>query len=180
MTIARTMTALALTAALSPLLVACSDDAISAPPASAPTTAASSTSATPSASPDLRIAPPGETAREFIKRWFALINEAQRTGNVDGVLAVSGPECDTCQKFTRQVRGIYRDGGEIRGGIESIRSLTAESETEWVASLVATPSEFERRRGAPTERYSGGAHRSRLVIANVQGRWVIVFTESLQ
>lgn len=168
--------------ALSASLAACGgeDDDASAPISpGAPSVSGSASPSGATAGDELTVAPPGETAEQFIRRWFALVNHAQRTGDVEGMLKVSGPDCDSCRGFAREMKSIYAAGGEVRGGDDEVISLKAESKTQWVVQLRAAPSEFERRRGATTESFPGGPHRSRMYLVDLDGRWIVGATESL-
>lgn len=58
------------------------------------------------------VAPPGETARQFIYRFFALEKLAENTGDVEPFLAVTA-DCSSCREFARRVRAIYSAGGHV-------------------------------------------------------------------
>lgn len=168
--------------ALSASLAACGgeDDDASAPISpGAPSVSGSASPSGATAGDELTVAPPGETAEQFIRRWFALVNHVQATGDTAGFLEVSGPDCDSCQSFAAKLKKLYAAGGTNRGGQEQVLELTSETETQWVAKLRAEPAEYEASKGASTQRFEGGIHRSRLFLVKYEGRWLVGATEAL-
>lgn len=146
-------------------------------------------SSTPSGSPSvpstpttdpLTEAPPGETARQFIRRWVALGNQMQATGETEAFLAVAGPDCDSCEKFANQMSQIYKNGGAVRGGGERISEMKRESTTVWVITRVATPSEYTESADGELKRFPGGDYRSRIILAKVDGEWIVAATEGVR
>lgn len=122
--------ALLLAAALA--LSACSDDGPD-PGESMSTWTPSGTpeepspSATPTAEPTEPELPDAATkateagARAFITYYWDLINYAQLTGDVKALKRVSGPNCDACDGINGSIEQLYRDGGRISGGENSVR-----------------------------------------------------------
>lgn len=136
---------------------------------------------TPTSEPvdPLTEAPEGETAQEFIRRWVALSNRMQETGETEAFLAVAGPDCDPCRDYAKRIQDIYDNDGYFRGGTERILSFKKESATQWVVTLKAEPTEYAEAEGAEPERITGGKYRSRLYLARVDGRWIVGYTEGV-
>lgn len=149
------------------------------PGAPSPSSSASSSRTTIAPRPDLTVAPPGETAEQFIRRWIELGNWMQTTGETGPVLALSGPDCDTCRAFARKIEALYAAGGESRGGEETVLSLTKESPTQWVVRSRVAPAVYRESRGGPEKSLSGGVFRSRLYLVKFDGRWTVGATEPL-
>ncbi|WP_370290783.1 DUF6318 family protein [Nocardioides sp.] len=148
------------------------------PGAPSPSSSGSRTTAAPS--PDLTVAPPGETAEEFIRRWYALLDDAQTSGRTDAFLAASGPECESCKDFAKNVRSIYAAGGSVEGGRTTILSLRSESKTQWVVAVRAEESRVRRTSAAPVELLEGGPLTSRMYLVDVGGKWLVGATEGLR
>jgi Family of unknown function (DUF6318) len=82
------------------------------PSATTPTASASPTPPTPSESP-------GEAADQaFVRHYFALVDFARKTGDVEPMLEVSSPECQSCQGVADVIRGIFTAGGQYEGSYE--------------------------------------------------------------
>ncbi len=176
----RTVTVTAIVTAIGMLvlgLAGCtSDDPPTTDPPPRPTTSAPVPSPTPT---DLSVAPPGETARAFIRRWVALGDQMQATGDTAAFLAVAGPDCDSCRKFASRVARIYDAGGRIDGGSERIVSLKRESRTQFVLTVSAAPTEYVESADGPRKELPGGTYRSRLYLADPGGRWLVGATVGL-
>lgn len=151
------------------------DDPKSSGTPSEPTSAPS----TPTTDP-LTEAPKGETARQFIRRWVELGNEMQATGNTEAFLAVTGPDCDSCKKFANQMSQIYRNGGAVRGGRERLSDMKRETGAVWVVRRVAEPSEYTESTDGELKKFPGGDYRSRIILARVDGKWIVAATEGVR
>ncbi|TYL44829.1 hypothetical protein FXB39_21410 [Nocardioides sp. BGMRC 2183] len=174
-TLAATLT---LACGLSLVLTACGDDEPTVAPA--PTSEATSTATSESASDSPTVVPEDETAREFIERWIALANTMQQTGETSELLAVSGPDCNSCQEFARQVAEVYKNGGYIRGGQETVVSAKRAGLNEWVVKTNSTPTAYREASDAPVQRYDGGSAKSRFFLARVDGAWIVGESETVE
>ena len=134
--------------------------------------------ATPEADP-LTEAPADETARQFIRRWVALGNRMLETGDTAAFLAVAGSDCDSCHKFARLVKRVYRRGGYISGGTQTIVSMRPESKTQWMVTTDSLPTIYAKSDGAEPEHLPGGVTTSRLYLVEVDGRWLVGVTEGI-
>lgn len=80
-----------------------------------------SPSASPSVSPSAAptAAPPGETAREFIERWFALEKYSESTGDTRGYRAIT-KSCEPCRETADSIDEIYANGGFVRSSPSTV------------------------------------------------------------
>jgi hypothetical protein len=165
--------------ALTQLLTACTGD--DGDPSGAPTTAPPSPTATETSEPpvDLSVAPPGETARQFIRRWVALSNQMQESGDTDAYFEVVAQTCESCRKFAGRIEQMYANGGYLRGGAEQVVSMRAESPTQWLVVREAEPAEYANSAQGKSKTFIGGQYKSRVYLAKSDGRWVIGATEGV-
>lgn len=59
-------------------------------------------------------------ARAFIGYYWELINYAQVTGDVKALKAVSARTCDVCTGLASDLRDLYRSGGHLEGGANTV------------------------------------------------------------
>lgn len=158
----------------------CSDDETD-PGDAMSTWTPSGTVETPSATPteSLTEVPKDETAKQFIRRWVALSNRLQETGDDTAFLAVAGPDCEPCHAFAKRLVKIYENNGYVLGGTEHVVSLRPESRTQWVVTLSAEPTEYVESKGADPKTLPGGQYKSRMYLARVNGHWIVGYTEGL-
>lgn len=67
-----------------------------------------------------------EGAQEFVKYWFAALNFALATGDVAPLSGASSPTCAACVDAAASIRNSYADGGSLRGGTYTLRSVQTE------------------------------------------------------
>lgn len=65
-------------------------------------------------------------AQEFAKYWFATLNYALATGDINPLRTASNPNCAACVDVVSSVRTSYSDGGRLQGGSYTVRSVTNE------------------------------------------------------
>lgn len=112
---------------LVPLLAGCSDYAKSdgkEPPTSV------SPAATESETSDNELPPrasnTGATGAEaFLRRWIAVLNKAQTTGDVDVLRQLSANSCVSCKGVIDWVEEVWGNGGHISGGQWRLLSVNA-------------------------------------------------------
>ena len=118
----RTCAAIAACAALL-VLTGCGDD--TKPPApdftptvhiETPSPSASDTVPTEPPLPDAAKEPTEEGARAFTAYYWDLINYAQVTGDVKGLVRASGPHCEGCNGGIWSVSDVYKNGGHVTAG----------------------------------------------------------------
>jgi hypothetical protein len=49
----------------------------------------------------------------FARHWIDVFNEAQATGEVEDLAALSSPNCKTCRGYVDQLRDLYGAGGRL-------------------------------------------------------------------
>lgn len=123
----------ALTAAL--VLVGCSDDESPEPRISpTDTSSAASTPTTPAPTtsgpvePTMPAAAEGDdaaAAEAFVRHYWAMVNYAQATGDVEGLRSLAIKSCGPCSSGTSWIERIYRAGGHIEGGEYTVGRVQA-------------------------------------------------------
>jgi len=58
-----------------------------------------------------------------VRYWFEALNYAVRTGEVTGLEQVSDRKCVECQRALLSIRDNYAEGGSLRGGSYTVRSV---------------------------------------------------------
>ena len=157
------------------LLAGCSeDDPVPAPPV-APSSGTPTASESVTVEPDvsLTVAPKGETAKQFIRRWVALGDEMQRTGETEGFRAVAGPDCLSCEKLADRVAKIYGAGGEIVTDGSSVVRIEHDGGGQWSVRLMGGKTTYRESAAADPESLDGGPYELVMYIANVGGTWVL-------
>ncbi len=99
------------------LLAACGGGE-TAEPIFTPSTSNTSTSPSPSTTDQ-------EDPEDFIRRWQALGDEMQNTGDTGLYRNTYLPSCDACEGFADAVDEIYADGGRVEFPRTMIKSLTS-------------------------------------------------------
>lgn len=66
-----------------------------------------------------------EGLEAFAKYWYALMNYAYETGNLEPVTQVSGPSCASCNRVRDTVVAWNSNGQWIEGGALSVKNATS-------------------------------------------------------
>jgi len=172
MSLLRTVAALAVVAAL---VAGCGDDDPKvAPPEKTTSATQSSDSTSPTPSEDALTEPPKtETAKQFIKRWIALGDRMQTTGDTDGFVAITGPDCRSCQSLVKKVQRIYREGGSIKTRGSKVVRARHDGGDQWTVELEGEPTTYRNSQSGATKHLPGGPYTFRAFIAKVDGKWVL-------
>jgi len=159
MTLLRTVAALAVVAALA---AGCNDDDPKVAPADKTTSATQSTRSTsPTPSEEALTEPPKtETAKQFIKRWIALADRMQTTGDADGFLTIAGPDCRSCRSLVKKVRKIYRSGGSISTRGSRVVRTRHDGGNQWTVELEGEPTTYRDPQSGSTKHLPGGPTHS--------------------
>jgi hypothetical protein len=64
-----------------------------------------------------------EGGAAFMRFWFATLDHAVRTGRITGLDEISDSACVECQRALLSIRDSYADGGSLRGGAYTVRSV---------------------------------------------------------
>ncbi len=119
--------ALAVMLGASPLAGCGGGDPVESRPSASPTpspTPAASTPVVPSLPPEAQ-QDSRKGAVAFVRHYIELLNYAQATGHVDGVVALSSTACDDCDVITKRLAKLYQDGGRISGGALAVEEIDA-------------------------------------------------------
>lgn len=127
---------------------------------------------TPTVDP-LTEAPKGETAQQFIRRWVALGNKMQETGETEAFLAVAGPDCRSCRDYASQIDEIYAKAGSIKTMGSNVVTAKHEGGDEWTVTLEGAPTTYVESKGAEEETLPGGRYELVLYIVEVDGTWIV-------
>lgn len=124
MNLLRTVAALSAVAALA---AGCNDDSEPVPEKTTPVTRATDgPTDEPTEAPSKPVLPDAATkptkagAEAFIHYYWDVVNYAQATGNVKLLSRIASATCDTCAGVVDGLRKIYRSGGAVRGGLNTV------------------------------------------------------------
>lgn len=160
--------ALALLAALSLLLVGCSDD----PEPKMPDPPATS-SATPTEEPTETETPEAESAEDFIRRWVEAGDEMQVTGETAEYAAMT-PTCQPCQAFVENVKSVYESGGSAEFAGSRIVQIKRMDDAPPTYNLTKDiPDTIIKRAGQKEQKLPGGRSTIRVTLKQVDGKWRI-------
>jgi serine/threonine-protein kinase len=67
-----------------------------------------------------------EGGSAFVRHWFEALNYAIGSGDTSALEAASNSSCGTCAEAIEFVRNAYGDGGSLRGGGYTVRSVTTD------------------------------------------------------
>ena len=158
-------------------LVGCSDDApegtvLGDDTPTPTTTKADSSSPTPT--PPTVTPTNGESpTRTLVRQYIALRNYAWKTGDVEPMLELASPDCQSCQSNARVVREIYEAGGHVEGDFEEQilemegdgeRILVISRDGDW--TKVASPN-------AEPEHYDSDQYNVDYILAREGNQWVV-------
>ena len=163
--------ALALLAALSLLLVGCSDD----PEPKMPDPPATS-SATPTEEPTETETPEAESAEDFIRRWVEVNTAMQNSGATDEYKALS-TRCQPCQQTASRIEDIYSSGGFVKTDgwtIDRIRDRSGSgSKPVYDLEISSSPTTFRSSQDGKVEKLKGGEIVVRVRLTN-DAPWQVV------
>ncbi|HWJ65858.1 MAG TPA: DUF6318 family protein [Nocardioides sp.] len=156
------------------LLSGCSDDGPDAgDPMSTWTPTGTIESSSPSPTDPLTTAAQGETAREFIERWVALVDKMQQTGDTEAFLDLAGPDCRSCRRMADNVSQVYGDGGRIDTDGSRISRVQHDGGDQWSVTLVGSPTTVFDKDGKPSTRLPGGRYQLLAFIVKADGNWTM-------
>lgn len=72
--------------------------------------------ATPEPPPPIQATPGEHPAEAMVRQFLAYENHAVLTGDVEPMLSLSDPGCESCEGIADVVREIYHDGGRVEPG----------------------------------------------------------------
>ncbi len=84
----------------------------------------------PGPAPTLPAMPPeaqemtNEGAAAFVIYWFDLANYAQQTGDTGPMMALTGPECSSCERIRQQIASGYSENGRVVDNLWTLSEST--------------------------------------------------------
>ena len=133
------------------------------------------TTSSPSPTPTEQATAKAESAEEFIRRWQAVGDEMQVTGETGEYDAMT-PQCQACQAFVENVAEVYEGGGNAEFSGAEIIDIERVGQTpptfdvtkDVPATVIHEPSGKTRTlpRGRTTIRVTLGKARSRWVVTH--------------
>ncbi|GAA1114932.1 hypothetical protein GCM10009668_41970 [Nocardioides dubius] len=123
-------------------------------------------------------------AEAFVRHYFALVNYAQATGDLEPLRAVSGAECSGCQAGVQWLEKVARKGWTIKGGSYGTRSETAVALSTAgrfrVSFTLSSPGQkVLGPAGEVLKRYEGGSAEAVMRVRVSAGVWTVLFWETL-
>ncbi|MGN6130270.1 MAG: DUF6318 family protein, partial [Nocardioidaceae bacterium] len=156
-----------------------SNPAPKALPSKAPasTAAASPVAAAPTMPAAARGTGP-KAAKAFARHFFATINYAARTGEVEELRQLATDKCDSCRAIERNISKAYAAGGHIRSKgwkVTSLSLVPAQPEKQPILNvgLIQSPELVVPRRGAEPIRYPGGRKPMTMSLLYDAGEWQV-------
>ncbi|MDN5744532.1 MAG: hypothetical protein L0H31_05345 [Nocardioidaceae bacterium] len=169
MNLLRTIAALAAVAALT---AGCDDGTGDIPPYEEPTHYPVTGSPSPTTSNDPLTDPPkDETAKQFIKRFFALGDRMQATGETAALLEVSDGQCDSCKNLARRVRKIYRGGGSITVTPSRVVGIQHAGGDQWKFALLPGKNSYILRPHGKKVKLTADRASYKAYLAKDSGKW---------
>ena len=144
----------------------------------------SSASPSPSASPS-DVAPtmpakakgsgPG-AAKAFVKHYLDVLGYAARTGEVNELRSLAGPNCRSCEGVIAKIDRIYASGGHAEGrgyGAQNITSSSGRDKTLVDVTIVAYPQTVFRAGSETPTRSTKSKTPARFRLDRQGNKWVI-------
>lgn len=132
------------------------------------------TSAAPSPTEAESAPPERESAEDFIRRWVALSNDMQSTGDTSAFLRVSR-SCADCRTFASSVEQVYADGGSIDFAGSTIAKLrrAANGVRDYELDLATPETIIRGPSGSVDSRMPAGVGRYLISLHEDRGRWLV-------
>lgn len=167
---------LATVAAVALLGVSGCDDEPDGPPPLEVTPNSEDTETSQTESSDPPVDPTTETAREFLRRWVEVGNEAVRTGDTAILEEITTSECRSCADLLNSIHDVYHAGGFIRSRGERVTSIESHyGRTEWNVGVRAFPTRYRESASAPIKRLPPGSFRYRVQLEKDASGWRVSF-----
>lgn len=136
-----------------------------------PSPSASPTPTTGSQSPQ---ADTREAAIAFVRQFVDVVNEAQRTGDLARLKAMSDPSCDGCTDVATVIEDFYSDGGSLEGGERTIDSIRADpSQGGWLILAGVSAEDQTLHRPGQEDQVLPGGEQSEEYLVRRHGKWKV-------
>ena len=132
---------------------------------------------TPPALPDAAKANTKAGAIAFATYYVDLVNSAQATGGVAGLISVEAESCASCSDVRTSITRIYQAGGSITGSAWHPHFNTAlrNGDGSWLVNGLVEfdPGQIKRSAGGPTEPNKGGSAVTHLTVRMTGSGWEV-------
>lgn len=118
-------------------------------------------------------APKPETAEQFIRRWTAVSDKAQQTGDTATLRRLDGPDCESCKSLAEEVDKIYRNGGVIKYTGSTVLSIHRRGHNEFVVKQRAPITRLRRSKDGPWQSIPGGVVTFFFELNHASTGWVV-------
>lgn len=142
-----------------------------------PIVASPTESRSASPTPSDSATPEAESAKDFIRRFVAVQNEAQVTGDVKEYRSLQR-KCPPCMSLADRVEAIYADGGWIKTDGWSIRKIERNTKDDYYIDVTSAPTKYRESASAQVKSFEGGRRRHHIFLRETGDSWLV--TEVLQ
>lgn len=175
-----------ITIALATLVLSgCGADNPAPPPLPTASQSASPTAATPPVMPDSARGTTRAAAKEFVRYYVDVLNDAASTGETTQLRELAHPDCKVCRGFSRYIEKVYALGGEIAGNGWVIQRLTVvgrgpEGTMAVRASVTVSSQRVVPSAGASPSNFSGSPDQDKVFsLVSSEGLWSVVDIETV-
>ena len=182
---ARTSTAVAAALLCCTVLVSCENSNPAPAPVPSESSAASgsasespSPSATPPTLPAVAKGTSEKSAKAFTKHYFATLNHAIATGDVDSLRRLATTNCESCANFGARLGKIYQGGGHIRSegwAIRSVAPVVGQPTSRPILQLgmFLHPQQVLLRANGREDDFDGGKQPMTMFLVRSDGQWKV-------
>ncbi|MFS3128916.1 DUF6318 family protein [Nocardioides sp. Bht2] len=119
-------------------------------------------------------------AQAFVRYYFALVNYAQRTGDLEPLREATDARCGECQRGVRWIEKVLKKGWTITGGEHRVRGVDAprrlgrESQYEVRFVLETSAQRIDASDGSKKGQSASRRTRLTAVTSHLPGGWQIL------
>lgn len=137
---------------------------VTAPPSTPPPVVSSGpTSPTASAKP--------ESAKAFIRRWVAVTDAMESSGDTRTFDALSGPGCRSCASLKALIAKIYSNGGVVQASPTKIISIKEKPGNAYQVREQNKPSRYRDSAAGAWKQLKGGRLTELYTLGGTPGNW---------
>ena len=129
--------------------------------------------------PDAAKGTDAASAEAFVKFYWEMVNYAQRTGNIERLIAIAD-RCVNCDNGVQSIRDTYQAEGVIRGGIGSVAQLDTtfldRPDGDWAVveyRLHTTEQEIDLPGQEDDKQFPGGSTDLRMILEPISDGWLV-------
>lgn len=133
------------------------------------------TTSEPTSEPTETETPEAETAEEFVRRWQAVSDAMQLSGDTEEFLAMAY-KCKACGDFADAVEDIYSNGGSVDAKASTISMISRQSDAPPTFDMWLQSAKTVVRKGdGSVERLPGGRQGLRVILNRRSGAWYVTY-----